>query len=536
MAHYEADLVVVGAGVASLLVAWKAAEAGASVLVLEAGPPFDRAQSLQNYRAAIAKTPESPYPAAPYAPQPSVIALDEYYVFTGPTQFKSNYIRRVGGTTLHWLGTSMRFIPEDFQLKTLYGVAEDWPLTYEELEPWYAAAEVELGVAGEDDLDSPRSGAYPQPPLPLTYLDQQLALAAARVGLEVRPTPQARNSRYYDGRPPCCGNATCVPICPIGAKYDATVHLRRAQALGAQLLDSAVVFAVDVSPEGRVTQVRFKRPDGSEHSAVGKLYAIGAHGIETPKLLQMSRTDALPNGVANSSGVVGRYLMDHPSLLSWALANEPLYPYRSPLENSGIENFRHGEARRTRSAFRMAVGEEGWSYPGVTPDVLAGQLIDQGYFGQALMDELNYRVARQVRFANLIEQMPLYENYVSPAWDHLDAIGLPRPQIDYRLDPVTEQGLAEARRVSEQVFNSLGVSEIQHSDTFFGAGHVIGTYRMGSDPRTSVVDADQRTHDHPNLFLLGSGTFPTSGTANPTLTLAALSLKSAGVIVAELRL
>ena len=235
MAHYEADLVVVGAGVAGLLVAWKAAQAGASVLVLEAGPPFNRAESLHNYRSAVAKTPESPYPAAPYAPQPSVIALDEYYVFTGPEQFKSNYIRRVGGTTLHWLGTAMRFLPEDFQLKTLYGVAEDWPVTYDELEPWYPAAEAELGVAGEGDLDSPRSGAYPLPPLPLSYLDQQLALAAARLGLQVRLTPQARNSRYFDGRPPCCGNAICVPICPIGAKYDATVHLRKAQALGAQL-------------------------------------------------------------------------------------------------------------------------------------------------------------------------------------------------------------------------------------------------------------------------------------------------------------
>ena len=128
----------------------------------------------------------------------------------------------------------------------------------------------------------------------------------------------------------------------------------------------------------------------------------------------------------------------------------------------------------------MAIGEEGWSFPGTTPDVLAGQLIDQGYFGQALVDEFNYRVARQIRFANLIEQMPLHENYVSPAWNHLDAIGLPRPQINYRLDPLTElAGMAEAAQVSERIFNALGVSEIHHSDTYFGAGHVIGTYRMG---------------------------------------------------------
>ncbi len=192
MTHYEADLVVVGAGVAGLLVAWKAAQAGARVLVLEAGPPFNRAESLQHYRAAVAKTPESPYPAAPYAPQPSVIALDEYYVFTGPEQFKSNYIRRVGGTTLHWLGTSMRYLPEDFQLKTLYGVAEDWPLTYAELEPWYAAAERLYnvhGAAGADPTDPPRSGPFPFPPMPSDPYIEDLTDHLHRQGLHPAPLP-----------------------------------------------------------------------------------------------------------------------------------------------------------------------------------------------------------------------------------------------------------------------------------------------------------------------------------------------------------
>jgi choline dehydrogenase-like flavoprotein len=361
-----------------------------------------------------------------------------------------------------------------------------------------------------------------------------MAVAAAKLGLTVKLTPQARNSRYYDGRPPCCGNATCVPICPIAAKYDATVHARKAVALGARILDSAVAHAIDVSPEGQVTQIRFLRPDGTEQSAAGRIFAIAAHGIETPKLLLISRTDALPNGVANSSGAVGRYLMDHPAQLSWALANEPLYPYRSPLENSGIEEFRDGDFRREHSAFRMAIGEEGWSYPGTPPDVLAGNLIDQGLLGQELVEAMNYQVARQVRFANLIEQMPLFENTVTPAWDQPDALGIPRPQIDYRLGEFTERARAVAKQTAEQVFNALGVSEIHHSDITFGAGHIIGTYRMGSDPRTSVVDAQQRAHDHPNLFLLGSGTFPTAGTANPTLTIAALSLRSAAVMLNEL--
>ena len=536
MAEYEADVVIVGAGVAGLLVAWELAQAGVKVLVLEAGPRVNRIEALETYRQAIAKTPSSPYPSVPYAPRPSVIALEDYYVQVGPTLFKSNYERRVGGTTWHWLGTSLRHLPNDFKMRTLYNVAVDWPITYDDLEPWYLEAERALGVAGDsrEDLGSPRSGDFPLPPLPLTYLDKQIALAVAPLGMEVKLTPQARNSITYDGRPPCCGNATCVPICPIAAKYDASVHAQKAEVLGAQIIDEAVVHFVEVNSEGRVTRVRFKRPDGSEESATGRIFVIAAHAIETPKILLMSRTDALPNGVANSSDQVGRHLMDHPIQLSWALSQEPLYPYRAPLENAGIEQFRDGGFRRERSAFRIAVGEDGWSFPGTPPTVLATDLIEEGFRGQALVQEMNERAARQFRFAVLVEQMPLAENRVTPAFDQVDAIGIPRPQIDYRLGEFTEKGMAEARRVLDQIFDAVGVTFKEHGEEFFGAGHVMGTYRMGTDPRTSVVDPDQRTHDHPNLFLLGSGVFPTVGTANPTLTIAALSLWAAETIRRDL--
>jgi choline dehydrogenase-like flavoprotein len=161
--------------------------------------------------------------------------------------------------------------------------------------------------------------------------------------------------------------------------------------------------------------------------------------------------------------------------------------------------------------------------------------VKEGFRGQALVEELNHRAARQFRFANLIEQMPLAENRVTAAFDKLDAIGVPRPRIHYRLDEMTQAGMAEARRVCDQIFDALGVTFRKHSDSHFGAGHLMGTHRMGSDPATSVVDAEQRCHDHSNLFLLGSGNFPTVGTANPTLTIAALSLWAAETIEKDLR-
>lgn len=532
----SAHVVVVGAGVAGMLAAYRLAQAGVTVIVLEAGPPIDRADALNNYRNAVAKTPESPYPDTFYAPRPSVLDLQGYYIQDGADLFKSTYVRRVGGTTLHWLGTSLRHLPNDFKLRSLYGVGEDWPITYDDLEPWYGQAEQELGVAGDskNDLKSPRTTDFPMLPLRLTYLDKQVAIAAEQLGLKVHVTPQARNSRAYDGRPPCCGSGTCVPICPIAAKYDATVHVQKAQALGVQVIDQAVVTFVEVGPEGQVTGLRFKRPDGREQRAVAQIYIIAAHAIETPKLLLMSRTDALPNGVANSSDQVGRNLMDHPVQLSWAMTAAPVYPYRSPLENAGIEDLRDGDFRGEHAAFRMAIGEDGWSFPGTPPTGVAQELIGQGLRGPRLVEELNARVSRQFRFANLIEQLPNPANRIVPAFDQLDSFGIPRPHITYSLDDYVRRGMAVARQVSERIFRLMGAEEIQHSEEHEGAGHVMGTYRMGRDPKTSVVDGNQRSHDHPNLFLLGSGVFPTVGTANPTLTLAALSLRTADTIRQDL--
>ena len=533
----EADVVIVGAGVAGSLIAWQLATAGVKVVVLESGTWVDRAKGVERYRAAVAKAPEAPYEDLDWAPRPTVIALDGYYEQAGDDFFKSTYERRVGGTTWHWQGTAMRFVPNDFQLRTLYGHGADWPLSYDDLEPWYVQAEQALGVSGQqyDDDLMPRSAPFPMPPLVMTVLDQRIADVATPLGHKVFINAQAKNSQAWDGRPACCGNNICVPICPIGAKYDGAVHAKKAQDAGAQIVDSAVAYKIEVDAEGKVTTIHFKKPDGSEHEATGKLFVVAAHAIETPKLLLMSASDALPNGVANSSDMVGRNLMDHPTQVSLALANDPVWPYRAPVETSGIETYRDGDFRTEHAAFRTPIGNDGWSFGGTIPIDLAENLITHdGLRGPDLRERIAFMSQRQVRLAALVEQLPDKDNRVTLSKDKKDALGIPYPRIEYSVDDYTSKGLEEARKMADQIFDALGVSFRQHQPDFFGAGHIIGTHVMGTDPATSVTDPDGRTHDHPNLFLAGCGSFPTSATANPTLTLAALVLRTADIMKKDL--
>jgi choline dehydrogenase-like flavoprotein len=523
----SADVIVVGSGIAGAILAAKLAASGVKVAILEAGAKVDRSAAMQRFWDALVKVPECPYPPVPQAMHPISNDFDFWYRQAGPDKFKSTYIKVVGGTTWHWLGTCLRFLPNDFRLRTGYGQGVDWPISYDELEPYYGQAENEIGVAGDTshDLGAPRSQPYPMPPIPQTYLDTAFAKALAGMIYEVRSTPEGRNSVDREGRPACCGNASCIPICPVQAKYDATVHVDRAIAAGAVLHDRTTAIFVEVASDRQVGAIRFKRWDGSEGRAVGRVFVIAAHAIEGPRLLLNSRSATTPNGAANSSDQVGRNLMDHPTQLSWALANDAVWPYRGPLATSGIENLRDGVFRKERGAFRIEIGNDGWSWPTGAPVSTARQLSLQGLRGEALNKALYDQTARHIRLASLVEQHPLPENRVTLDPDEKDIYGVPLPRIAYRLDDYTKAGLAAAARAHEEIFARLDASEMHHSQEAQGAGHIIGTARMGDAPATSVVDRNLRSHDHKNLFVLGSAVFPTSATANPTLTIAALSLR-----------
>ncbi len=590
----EHDAIVVGAGVAGALTAKRLVEAGLRVLVLEAGPAGAMSRDgyeaqLETFYADARKGAESPWPPGAGAPQPDGADLAHgtgYFVQQGPQTYGSTYTRRAGGSTLHWLGVSLRMLPEDFALRTRHGVGVDWPLTYDDLEPWYRKAETALGVAA-DVADQAHNGLtfapgydYPMRRIPPSWSDKQLAarvdglridLSGESYALKVRSYPAARNGVPRGGYVPlgaidlrddgaidtfvgqrCQGNTACTPICPVQAKYNAMKTLAQAQRGqgrrgGVRLLAQAVASEIRIDPEtGEVLGIEYKRyedaasPRFTSHVARGRVYVLAAHAVENAKLM-------LASGLGGP--LVGRHLMDHPALYAWGLAGEAIGAFRGPLSTSGIEDLRGGAFRGTHAAFRFDIGNDGWRAPGGAPDSsVADAVLRQKLTGARLRETLAATLARQVRFSMAIEQLPDPANAVSIKPQYRDDLGNPRPVLTYSVDAYTGAGMAQATRVAAAIFAKAGIADhtafaagtqpnVTHDGVtyhYHGMGHFAGTHRMGAARDGSVVDADQRAWGHRNLFLVGAGSMPTMGTSNPTLTLAALALRTAERLVADL--
>ncbi|WP_330276886.1 GMC family oxidoreductase [Lentzea sp. NBC_00516] len=542
--------VVVGAGFAGSLVAKVLGDNGFRVLVLEAGAePNDDA--VHRFRRALVKSPLAPYRTTAAAPS------SRYLINTGPHAYSSPYLRMNGGTGTAWTGITPRMRPDDFRTADL-GRGRDWPLTYTDLEPFYRAAEWEIGIAADADeqrqhLPVADGYRYPMHALPRTYLDHAIASVVDGEWIDGREllvvgTPQARNGIPIQGYRPdghqCTGYASCVPICPENAKY--TPHRTQKQwSADVELRTRCVVNRVHADESGRITKVGYQRYEDdtsgrhTRHEEEADVVVLAAHAIENAKLLLMS-------GLANSSDQVGRNLMDHPALLTWALMPQAVGPFRGPGSTTGIEAFRSGPQRRVRAPFRIEIGNWGWGWAAGSPDSDTAEFVAAGLRGKALREAVADRVGRQFALQIEVEQEADPANRVTLA-DDLDALGNPRPSIHYGLSDYVKDGLLAAKRVSGRIFELLGADDhtsykpdderyFEHDGEpmrWWGAGHGGGTHVMGASPRDSVVDQWQRCWDHPNLYAVGCGSMPSLGTSNPSLTMAALALRTAGHLVSR---
>ena len=589
LAEPDFDVIIVGSRIAGALAAYRLARSKVRVLILEAGgvpsESLGRYALVNSFIGSPPKATDSPFCGdniLATQPDPRAPALGTNYYDYPPgykgDKFISYYERLVGGSTWHWQGIHVRMVPNDFYMKTLYGKGADWPLNYDDLERWYVDAEREMGVAGEyeERRDDYRKRQYrinyPMPPLTPSFLDREVTKAVARmpavsgIRLRVNTVPHAINSRRYDERPACEGYTSCVPLCPIKARYEAIFHVEKAMAAGAILRTQAMVTRLQFDESGkRVTGVHYKRwqwsdkdgkripLDESDRYVSGKVVVLAANAIETPMIL-------LRSNAANSSKAVGCYLMDHPIKQSYGLAVDPLYPFRGPQTTSQIEDFRDTKFRQEFAGFKTSIKNDGWStnttgaprggkvaaqkeaddwHPGTLLDLVQ----NWGYFGDKLRDTLATHAIRQITLNSACEQLPTKANSVSKS-ANLDDLGLERPLIQYQVDDAdgyVRKCFKKIVEVHQAVFDAMRITrrKLQLDDdskplTFGGSGHIMGTTRMG-DKADSVVDKDCRAHDHQNLFILGSSVFPTGSTANPTSTIAALALRAVDPIKAQLR-
>jgi glucose dehydrogenase len=531
------DVAVVGSGVAGAHVAFALAKKKVLVGILEAGRSQSRSHLVDHFLQNPIKGPQSAYPPDDFAPFPRGGEYANHYVYAPNSEpFIGAYLRLVGGTSWHWTGFADRLRPSDFRMRTLYGVARDWPIRYEDLIPYYEAAEREWGVSGDPGFvwGAPRRSGFPMPPVPETYLDRALAPALAQLGLTQGLFSHARNTVAYDDRPACCGSNSCVPICPIGAKYDASMHVAKATAAGALLVNPARVDFIAVGRDRSVTALYARRPDGTVLKVTARTYVLCCHAIETPRLMLNSAQETAPHGVGNSYDNVGRYLMTQANQDTVGLTRDPVFPNRGPQQTSGIEQFRDGPFRSAVAAVGTSFMNSGWS-GNMDAIELAKALIKQGLKGAALSTALHDEIARHLRLNSSAETLPDRNNRITLDPHNRDSAGIPRPKIYFRSDAYTRKGLDNARAVNERIFAALGATAVRSNQPYLSNAIIAGTTRMGANPKTSVVDQNLRTHDHPNLYIVGPSTHVTAPVNAPSLTVTALAYRLADFLTARQR-
>jgi len=530
-AHIEADVVIIGSGVAGTLTAWRLARNGVkNVVILEAGPRIDRGEIIRKFRESPVIDASSGFPDPDWAPRPAWREKEKnpYIQSVGPESSRLEYLRVVGGTTWHWAGCTPRHLPVDFRLKSTYGVGADWPIDYTALEPYYTEAEYELGVAGDPNSDygSPRSRPFPLPPIPLGYADKYVRDRLKAIGISFQARPAARATQPYNGRNQCQGFGTCSPMCPTGAQYAAIQHIERLEKLGVRVIENTRVDRIVA--DGRVTALEAKRPDGTSVTVNGRIFVLAANAMETPRLLLMSVSEKYPRGLANGSGLVGRNFMDHSALVCRMLMPDPVWSGRGPESIIASPTFRDGNFRKKSSAFLLSIENR------IQLNNITNELLQTGLEPPELDTAIRDRARRQVEFVASIEKLPDPKNGITLDWNRRDRAGQPEMRHYYSFNDYEIAGFAHCRTSFTHIAQTLK-AEILAILGPVPNHHPAGMTIMGKNPKTSVLDAFGRTHDHPNLFVVSSSMFPSSGTANPTLTIAALGLRTADEIVRQLR-
>jgi len=504
------DFAIVGTGAGGGTLACRLAEHGFSVVAFDAGPywrPLEDFASDEHHQEKLYWTDER-------------IVDGE-----NPLQLGSNNSgKSVGGSTVHFAMVSLRFRPEWFKARSLLGYGADWPLDWREMWKYYHEVENTLKISGPVRYPwGPKRPRYPYRPHELNAAALALAQSAEALGIDWSPTPLATLSAPRGRAHPCVYRGMCVIGCSTNAKQSVLVTwLPRALAAGAEVRDLAMVGQVEHDASGRVTGVRFHR-DGRWHFQRARNVVVAGYAIETPRLLLNSASSRYPHGLANSSGLVGRNLMVQANQAVWGLLDREVRSYKGPPSLAITEHWNYTD--RGKDFFG------GYSYMSQGPlPMLWSRVVSakRGFWGERLrakMEQYNHQVGLKI----VGELLPQERNGVTLS-DEKDQYGLPIPRVTYSQCDNDKRLIRHALDFLHRAMDTLDAQDIweETDDTC----HLNGTARMGDDPRTSVVNADCRCWDIPNLWICDGSVFPTVGGVNPSLTIQAIACRTADRIKA----
>ncbi len=540
------DVVVIGSGAGGGACAWALASRGVSVLVLEAGPAYDPARDYRLDRPEWeqAKFPYKPGSLGKYSfaalqkLEPRWQDLRSWNHITGkmnPSEtqrkpWKYHHVRGLGGTTLGYAGEAHRLHPAAMKMQTRFGVAADWPLSYDELEPFYCIAEEMTGVAGPDnDAVRYRSKPYPLPHHRLSYASRKTGIGCEKLGLSWVPNSVAILSRPRNGRPRCNYCANCSHGCPISDKGSVDVtFMRQALATGyCQVETGARVTRLEAGQQDKVAALYYLTESAEEQKITPRAVVVSCGTVETPRLLLLSKNDNAPDGLANESGQVGRNFMETLSWASCGIYPEPLDSYRGIPVDAICWDFNAPDAVPGNiGGFRLSpmTLEAGL----LGPISYATRVVEGwGRSHKARMRELFGRV---MAVGAVGESLPNKNSFIDLDPVEKDATSNPVARINSFLEHTELQRLELMAAKSREILHACGIDKIfEEYGTYdvFSSTHVFGTCRMGSDPEQSVVDSFCRSHRWKNLFVADNSVFASSGGGEaPTLTIQALAIRT----------
>jgi len=524
----QSDVIVIGSGAGGGVIAKELGEAGLKVIVLEAGkryvPYDDYPTHVTDFevRAADVFSPKD--------------ARRDLYTTPRRHPFLYNRVKGVGGSTLAYHAMNPRFHESDFRVRSEDGVADDWPISYADLEPYYTKVEYELGVSGPDvananPFEPRRSQPFPTPAHELNLASQTIKRGADKLGLHLVREPLAIPTRDWNGRPACVNAGTCRLGCKIAAKssIDVTYIPKAEKTKRVQIRTECMAREITVGPDGKVRGVIYFDPDGQEREIFARVIVVAGNAVETARLLLLSKSKLFPDGLANSSGLVGKRFMEHLSVFAYGVFPERLDPWRGVPTGGIIQDFYATNPTNdfVRGWTISVENESQW------PLATANSIPGWGVEHKARMKEI---FGHRVGLASDGEQLPDERNQVTLDPVVKDNYGLPVPLI---INAHFQNELAMIDTMSarhREILDASGARDIRVEDVIpGGSSHYLGTCRMGIDPNTSVVDPGCRTHDVPNLFIGDGSVFVTGAAVNPALTISALAMHTADGIIAAFK-